>query len=148
MRARLERAPARPHGPDATARHPWAAVLLRAAIAGLAVALLAPATAHAHAFLVRSIPPPRTTLARAPERVELTFNETIEPAYSTVSVWDGAGRQVDRRDVALGVNDAKRLVVSLPALAPGTYTVRYRVLSIDGHLAQSSYPFTVQTPAR
>jgi methionine-rich copper-binding protein CopC len=112
--------------------------------AGLAAALLlAPAAAGAHAVLVRSLPAPRATLPRAPERVELTFNERIEAVYSTASVWDAAGRRVDRRDAAVAAADPKRLVVSVAALAPGVYTVRYRVLSVDGHLADGSYAFTV-----
>jgi methionine-rich copper-binding protein CopC len=36
------------------------------------------------------------------------------------------------------------LSVSLPALSPGTYTVRYRVLSVDGHVVEGEFPFAVR----
>jgi methionine-rich copper-binding protein CopC len=130
------RAPRRP-GPS------WAAL---AAILGLV--LLLPMLAAAHASLVKSSPARRATLTTAPARVELTFNERLEPAYATVSVWDGTGRQVDLKDGAVPREDSRRLAVSLPALPAGTYTVRFRVLSVDGHVVESSFPFTVREPAR
>ena len=107
------------------------------------VALLAPGSAPAHAFLVKSSPARRANLGQPPVRVELWFNERIEPAYSTVSVWDTGNARVDRADVAVAAADPKLLTVSLPPLAPGGYTVRFRVLSVDGHVVESSFPFTV-----
>jgi methionine-rich copper-binding protein CopC len=114
----------------------------------LAAALaLCPALADAHASLVKSSPARRATLSQSPPRVELTFNERLEPAYAAVSVWDAAGQQVDRRDAAVAGDDPRQLRVSLPPLAPGTYTVRFRVLSVDGHIVESSFSFTVRAPA-
>jgi methionine-rich copper-binding protein CopC len=114
----------------------------RAWLLALAV-LLAPGGADAHAFLVKSAPARRATLGQPPSRVELWFNERIEPAYSTVSVWDTGNARVDREDVAVAAADPKLLTVSLQPLRPGAYTVRFRVLSVDGHLVESSFPFTV-----
>ncbi len=100
--------------------------------------------AFAHAFLVRSSPAARATLARPPERVHLWFNERLEPAYSRASVWDTGGKQVDAADGAGDVAEPTRLTVGVPALKPGTYTVKFRVLSVDGHLVESQFPFTVR----
>ena len=118
---------------------------LRAAVAAaLAAAALAPDLGRAHAFLVKSAPAGRATLARAPDRVQLWFNERLEPAYSSVSVWDAAGAQVDSKNGAVSAEDPRRLELSLPALPPGRYVVRFRVLSVDGHVVESSLPFTVK----
>ena len=38
--------------------------------------------------------------------------------------------------------------MSTPNLGPGRYIVRFRVLSVDGHVVESSYIFTVRAPAR
>lgn len=73
----------------------------------------------------------------------LTFNERVEPRYSRASVWDESGRRVDASDAAVEARDPRVLAVSLPPLAPGRYTVRFRVLSVDGHLVESSFTFTV-----
>jgi hypothetical protein len=118
--------------------------------AGLAVAaaLLASALAVppalAHAVLIRSSPPHRAVLAQAPERIDLWFNERLEAAYSTASVWSEAGSRVDARDVAVASDDPRRLSVSLATRAPGHYTVKYRVLSVDGHIVDSLIIFTVK----
>ena len=45
---------------------------------------------------------------------------------------------------AWAMDDAKRLSVTLPPLPPGAYSVRYRVLSVDGHVVDSSFSFTIR----
>jgi len=117
---------------------------LSSSITLLAIVLLAPAAGWTHAVLVRSTPTARATLARPPERVQLWFNERLEPAYSRVSVWDAGGRQVDATDGTVDPAEPTRLTVGLTPLAPGTYTVKFRVLSVDGHLVESQFPFTVR----
>jgi len=111
---------------------------------GLAALALGPAAALAHAVLVKSVPAQRATLAESPPRVELWFNERLEPAYSKASVTTEAGVQVDLRDVAVSAEDPRRLSLSLPALVPGRYTVSFRVLSVDGHVVESKLTFTVK----
>jgi len=118
-----------------------------ALLAAFVIALAFAATdTWAHAFLVRSSPAARATLARPPERVQLWFNERLEPAYSRASVWDRSGQQVDAADGAVDVAEPTRLTVGVPALKPGSYTVKFRVLSVDGHLVESQFPFTVREP--
>ena len=112
--------------------------------AGLAVLALWPAVALAHAVLVKSVPAQRADLVEPPPRVELWFNERLEPAYSKASVTNEAGTRVDLRDVAVSAEDPKRLSVSLPALTPGRYTVSFRVLSVDGHVVESTLSFTLK----
>lgn len=92
------------------------------------------------------MPARRATLAQPPARVELTFTERLEPAYSTVSVWSEAGTRVDLRDPALVAGNPRRLAVTLPPLPPGRYTVRFRVLSVDGHVVEAAFSFTVTGP--
>jgi methionine-rich copper-binding protein CopC len=110
----------------------------------LLLALLPPAEGWAHAYLVRSAPAARASVARAPARVQLWFNERLEPAYSRLSVWDGGGKRVDAGDVEVAASEPTRLSVAVPALPPGPYTVKYRVLSVDGHVVESEFSFTVR----
>ena len=110
----------------------------------LAALLLAPATASAHAVLVKSSPPRRAVLAAPPTRVELSFNERLEPAYSTLSVWSSAEARVDDGKVVVGPDDPRRLSVGVPGLGSGSYVVRFRVLSVDGHVVEGTYPFEVR----
>jgi methionine-rich copper-binding protein CopC len=113
-----------------------------------AVAALAPASSFSHSLLVRSQPGQRSTVTRPPERVQMWFSERLEPAYAAASVWSEAGKQVDGGDASVDQNDPTLLSVSTPILGPGRYTVRFRVLSVDGHVVESSFTFTVRTTAR
>ena len=123
----------------------------RAALrAGFALALAAfPAVATGHAALVRAAPGPREAVRVAPARVQLWFSERLEPAYSTLSVWANQAR-VDGGTARVSADDARLLSVALPPLDRGRYEVKYRVLSIDGHVVEGTYPFTVteRAPAR
>jgi methionine-rich copper-binding protein CopC len=78
--------------------------------------------------------------------VQLWFNERLEAAFSRLTVVDGDGRQVDAGDIRVSPDDPKRLSVGVAPLAPGTYTVRYRVLSVDGHIVESEFSFTIRAP--
>jgi copper resistance protein C len=113
-----------------------------------AVIALAPVSSFSHSQLVRAQPGQRSTVTRPPERVQMWFSERLEPAYAAASVWNEAGKQVDSGDASVDQNDPTLLSVSTPNLDPGRYTVRFRVLSVDGHVVTSSYTFTVRPTAR
>jgi methionine-rich copper-binding protein CopC len=122
------------------------ALVLGAIGAALAPGLL-PLPARAHAALVGSTPARRAVVTIVPPRVELRFSERLEPAFSSLSVRDAAGRQVDLRDARLGI-DAKSISVGVPSLPPGVYSVQFRVVSVDAHVTEASFPFTVSVSRR
>jgi methionine-rich copper-binding protein CopC len=93
---------------------------------------------------VRSTPAARTSVGRSPERIHLWFNERLEPAYSRLSVWSRDGQRVDAGDVQVASSEPTRLSVGVPTLPPGPYTVKFRVLSVDGHVVEAEYVFTVR----
>jgi methionine-rich copper-binding protein CopC len=107
--------------------------------------LITPNLSWAHAYLVKSSPPRRAVLSAAPARVVLWFNERLEAQFSQISVWNAEGQQVDVGDMQVGPDDGKRLSVGLPTLTAGTYTVKFRVLSVDGHIVEAGFPFTVRS---
>jgi copper resistance protein C len=123
--------------------------MIRRHIVAMAVlgVLVFPGATLAHSLLVRSEPDRRATVTRPPEEVRLWFSERIEPAYARVSVWDARGKQVDAGDAAVDPADSTTLAVRTPGLRAGRYTVRYRVLSVDGHIVESSFDFTVRPAA-
>jgi len=118
--------------------------VLSICISLLGLLLLAPPSVWSHAALVKSVPARRAVLSRVPARVQLWFNERLEAQFSQLSVWNVEGRRVDSGDVQVGPDDPKKLSVGLPTLAPGTYTVKYRVLSVDSHIVESQFSFTLQ----
>jgi methionine-rich copper-binding protein CopC len=118
--------------------------VLVVAVGVVALGLWWPATVFSHAYLVRSTPAARAVVTRSPERVQLWFNERLEPAYSRVSVWNREGQRVDAGDVEVAAAEPTRLSVAVPLLPAGAYTVKYRVLSVDGHVVESQFGFTVR----
>lgn len=104
----------------------------------------------AHAMLVKAEPPRRAQLTQTPTQVRLWFNEEIEKDYASLTVLDAARAPVTDIRPQIAEDDRKAIVLPLSQLAPGKYTVKFRVLSVDGHVVDSSYDFTVKskTPAK
>ena len=105
--------------------------------------LLPDAPALAHAMLDHASPPVGSTLASAPRELVLWFSEKLEPAFSTVEVRNAQGVAMQSGKAQLDRNDATQLRVPLKALAPGTYQVIWRVLSVDTHRTQGNFTFRV-----
>lgn len=98
-----------------------------------------------HAALTQSVPGNREVLAASPASLSLRFNEKVEAKFSTVSLEDAQGQAQPLGPPLPAADDAYRLEAAVTApLAPGKYTVRYRVLSQDGHVIERSYAFTVK----
>lgn len=118
--------------------------MMTAILAATGAALI-PLAARAHAALVRSEPARRATLSKPPAQIRLWFNERLEPAYASIKLFSADGaKQIETRNAAVDGADPKLLVLELPPLAPGEYTVKYRVLSVDGHTVDYGYTFTIK----
>ena len=105
----------------------------------LVVALGAPA-ARAHAFLDHASPLVGSTVDAAPHEVSLSFTQSLEPAFSTVTVTDSSGAEVSQGKAQVSSNTMR---VGLKALGPGSYKVRWHALSVDTHTTEGSFSFHV-----
>lgn len=117
-----------------------------AALLGVAAALLVGPGADraaAHAVLTSTTPTADALVDRAPDAVELQFDERVEVvATGAVRVIEPDGGRADR-GVVDSTDGGRRLVVSIDAPTRGTYTVAWRVLSEDGHDLRGSFVFHV-----
>jgi copper resistance protein C len=114
----------------------------------LCALLTFPSTVLPHAVLVKSIPAQRAQIFKAPAQIQLWFNERLEARFSSLTITDSNGERVDRGNVAVGTDDPKRLFVGVNPLPPGQYKVRFRVLSVDGHVVEDEFPFTIRETQR
>jgi len=105
--------------------------------------LLSCVPALAHARLVQEQPADGATLAESPDRVELRFSEPVDAEFSPLEVRDSEGERVDEDNVRIDPADARVLIVDLEELSGGSYTVEWRVTSIDGHVVEGRYGFAV-----
>jgi methionine-rich copper-binding protein CopC len=98
----------------------------------------------AHAILVKAMPAKESVVSDALDEVFLTFNEGVGSEYLALAVINADGKRVDQHDARLDFTDRSHLRASLSKLVPGRYTVRYRVLSADGHVVSGKYFFQVK----
>jgi methionine-rich copper-binding protein CopC/putative copper export protein len=118
-------------------------LLFALALAGVA-ALGSAAPALGHAQLVQSTPAAGEVLPQPPDELRLTFSEPIEDGYTSADLIGGDGEVLLERAGQPDPADRYTLVVAVPPLADGAYTVLWRTLSAaDGHTAQGFLIFGV-----
>lgn len=111
------------------------------AAAAVGLALAAP-PARAHAELTGSEPADGGTVTEPPGEIRLRFDEPVEPAEVRVTGPEGS-------ELAAGEPRADGGVVTQAAHQPvraGGHTVRYRVVSADGHSQPGEFVFTYTGP--
>jgi copper transport protein len=114
------------------------------ALAALVVALAAPASALAHAALLRTVPSASVTVNHPPKEVDMTFSEAVEPQFATVSVTNPAAEQQAAGKSHRSPTNPDTLVTPLkPNLPEGWYLVYWRVISADGHPVKGAFLFAV-----
>ncbi len=116
--------------------------IIAAIMAGMIAGL--PIGAFAHAFLDHASPAVGSTVPTAPAVITLWYTQQLEPAFSSMTVTDQAGRRVDLGNAQVPASHPDQLQVGLSALPPGTYAVSWHVVSVDTHPTQGSFTFTVR----
>lgn len=127
--------------PLAVIRHHRYSLLL-----ALALLIAWPGAAWCHAHPEQRTPAAEAKLEQAPKQVTILFSEALEPAFSSVKVTDDQGQSVNQGDSQVGADDPHLLVAPLQALEPGTYTVHWHAVSVDGHTTDGEYTFQVVAP--
>ena len=110
-----------------------------------ALAMLSVASpAFAHAMLERASPLVGSEVSAAPHEITLTFTEGVEPLFSTIELRDAHGTVMATGKPRMEQGNNRRLIVELPALGSGSYTVTWHATSVDTHKTEGSYQFTVK----
>jgi copper resistance protein C len=105
--------------------------------------LTRPVGANAHAFLDHAEPRVGGSVPSAPREVSLWFTQNLEGSFSNAQVTNAAGARVDQGRARIDASDRTVMHVGLKPLPPGTYKVRWRVLSVDTHTTEGSFTFRV-----
>jgi methionine-rich copper-binding protein CopC len=112
-------------------------------ILSLILTPLVTTAARAHAFLDHASPLVGSTVPTAPHEVVLSYTQNLEAAFSTVEVTDASGARVDLGKPQI---NGSTMRVGLKAIGPGSYRVRWHVLSVDTHTTEGSFTFHVGGP--
>lgn len=114
--------------------------ILGAVVGGIAV--LASREAFAHAKLLLSVPA-KDAQGASPAEIVLTFSEAVIPA--TVRLTDQGGTEIKSLGVARPGGSTLHVPVTAK-LAPGRYTLTYRVAGADTHAINGILTFVVTGP--
>lgn len=100
--------------------------------------------ALAHAELREAVPAVGAAYRwNRPTEVRLRFTQSLEGADNAIIVTRQDFSTLPTEPAWLDPNDPTTLVVRLPNLAPDTYSVNWRTVSVDGHTLEGSYSFTI-----
>lgn len=114
----------------------------------LSIVLLPALPALAHTSLRQANPAENAVLQTAPKEVRLLFDEELSGPLNRITVYGPDGQQVDQDDTHVDPTDVHTLVVSLqPNLPQGGYRVLWHVVSLDGHVVEESYTYSVGAAA-
>ena len=101
---------------------------------------------YSHSSLVSASPSSGSVLVDFPMEIVLDFNEELlvigQDDPNSVEVLDAAGELVSGESKVSGA----RISAGLSINGNGSYSVKYRVVSKDGHVIEDSYGFEVQSP--
>jgi copper transport protein len=112
-------------------------------IGAVLVALALPASAFAHAALLRTVPSASVTVNSSPKQVQLVYSEAVEPRFAIVSVTDANAASETTGPPTRDPANADQLDVPLEHLRQGWYLVVWRVISVDGHPVRGAFTFAV-----
>ena len=102
-------------------------------------------SAVAHAELVKSFPVANSTLTKAPKYVQLEFAEAITNLKSknanSIVILDSKAAKIAASKIVIKKDIAR--VEFVGTLKPGKYTVKYRIVSADGHVLNAQFKFTL-----
>ena len=117
----------------------------RLVVAAVVASMLAvPASASAHANVVSTTPGVGSVVPTSPEAVQVHFDQEVRPVEGGSTVVDKDGNSVVAGDARTAPSDVKTLLIPLqPDLPDGDYTVRWKIVSTDGHIEIGVFAFGV-----
>ena len=109
----------------------------------LAAPLAAPA-AFAHAFLDHAVPGVGMSVSGPVREIRLYYTQGVVTAFSHVHVASDKGAVIPTGKLVNDPSDQQTVIVRLGrALGPGGYSLSWQVTSVDTHVTQGTFHFTV-----
>lgn len=101
---------------------------------------LAPVRSFAHASLIAASPQDGATVSSGEVAIELRFNSRIDAKLSRITLVTQDDQKVEPLETIPALDGLK---AKAPDLQAGNYTLRWQILSLDGHLTQGKINFRV-----
>lgn len=98
--------------------------------------------ASAHATLEKTTPPKNGVISKAPNTIELTFNEPVNAEYSGITIYNDKGDKVGDIDPTT-TGHSKTLTFPTDKVQQGTQQLEWHTVSADGHEISDRFEFSV-----
>ncbi|MDR7236024.1 copper resistance CopC/CopD family protein [Neobacillus drentensis] len=105
---------------------------------------LFPSISSAHAYIKKSTPLENETVEKVPTKVTIKFDESIQPSFNSIKVFDSEGNRVDKKNGRIDPKQPFILKSDLKKNLPnGSYRIKWKVVSSDGHPVEGVIPFQI-----
>jgi copper resistance protein C len=95
-----------------------------------------------HLHLLKSSPPANASVATPPDSIRLWFSQAPELKVTSVKITGPGSAAIALAPLARA--DSSAVVTAVKGKMPaGTYTVVWRTMAKDGHVARGTFAFTV-----
>lgn len=103
-----------------------------------------PSNSSAHAYIKKSTPFENETVEKAPTKVTINFDESIQSSFNSIKVFDSVGNRVDKKNGRIDPKQPFILKSDLKKNLPnGSYRIKWKVVSSDGHPVEGVIPFEI-----
>ncbi|HWK46522.1 MAG TPA: copper resistance CopC family protein [Stellaceae bacterium] len=120
---------------------PWSALLV---LGLLLIAQMVTGPATAHAILMQSMPAIDSSVTGPDLTIDLHYNSRIDLKRSRLTLM-----LPDKSVRVLPIKESSppgQIDTEATGLTPGSYSLRWQVLAIDGHITRGDIPFSVMSP--
>jgi copper resistance protein C len=118
--------------------------ILKPFIIAVLASSLAATGAFAHAFLDHAIPGVGMTVSGPVRELRLWYTQGVVTAFSHVHLVSDAGAVIPASKPVNDPSNQQIVIVHLGrALGPGGYSLTWQVTSVDTHVTQGTFHFTV-----
>lgn len=111
-------------------------------VTSVSVFLFSHSSVFAHTSVVGTSPKEGEVLTVQPEQIILEFSELVTGKVVNIELLDPSAKRVQVSKVEM-LDDPTKIKVKIPNLNNGTYTVRWSMISADGHPSEGSYTFSI-----
>lgn len=111
-------------------------------LTSVSIFLFSHSSVFAHTSVVGTTPKEGEVLTVQPEQIILEFSEPVTGNVVNIELLDQSAKRVQVSKSGI-LDEPTKIKVKIPKLNNGTYTVRWSMISADGHPSEGGYTFSI-----
>lgn len=111
-------------------------------LTSVSIFLFSHSSVFAHTSVVETTPKEGEVLTVQPEQIIFEFSEPVTGNVVNIELLDQSAKRVQVSKSGI-LDEPTKIKVKIPKLNNGTYTVRWSMISADGHPSEGGYTFSI-----